>query len=286
MNFDKMLDYLEITEQAFTLERGGKTILVGHPDCVRVYERRRIVAIMERKYGYKPVQAADANLQLRCYLVLVATEYPADLYYGCLTQPRVSSKPNIVRYTPRDIVQARREIEAYYDACFADGAPRNPSPEGCEYCTAQAICKEFISWAFSVRKAEHLPAAQWSDADWSHFLTVRPLVETFCKERLEDAKLIKATNADRIPGWALRPGNETRSVDDLIAAWTALQDRMSAKEFSSCCDVSIGSLEKKVWEAANKTGKCSQRQAKEIVNALLAGVIQKTRNKPSLVKDE
>lgn len=282
------LDYLEITEQEFTLHRDGVPILVGHPDCVRVYSQRRIVAVMERKYGYKPVQPADANLQLRCYLVLVATEYPADFYYGCLTQPRVSSKPNIVRYTPSDIAQARREIEKYYDACFADGAPRIATPEGCEYCTAQAVCKEFISWAFSVRKAEHLPAAQWSDADWADFLTVRPFVEKFCKDRLEDAKLIKATNPDRIPGWALKPGNEVRTVTDLVAAWSALQTYMTPREFSEECEVSIGGLERLIWQKFQDNpalGKLSQKGAKALINEILSAVIEKRRNKPSLEKE-
>lgn len=282
------LDYMEITEQDFTLYRDGKPILVGHPDCVRIYEQRRIVAVMERKYGYKRVQSVDANLQLRCYMVLVATEYPADLYYGCLTQPRVSSKPNIVRYRPADIDQARKEIEAYYDACFADDAPRNPSPEACEHCTAQAVCKEFMSWAFSVQKAEHLPAAQWSDADWAHFLTVRPLVEKFCKDRLEDAKLIKRTHPDRIPGWSLKPGAEVRTVTDLVAAWTALQGYMSAKEFSEQCDVSIGGLEKLIWQKFQdnpQLGKLSQKGARALINQLLEAVIEKRRNRPSLEKE-
>src|SRR6185436_11999452 len=126
--------------------------------------------------------------------------------FGCLVQPRVSSRPCIVQYTPADIVKSRAEIEAIYDACFAPDAPRRPSPQGCEYCSAQAICPEFKTWAFAVEKAAHLPSAQWSDETWDEFLTKRPLVEKFCKERLEDAKRIKAADPDRFPGWNLKPG--------------------------------------------------------------------------------
>lgn len=282
------LDYLEITEQDFTLHRDGKPIMVGHPDSVRVYESRRIVAVMERKFGYKMVQSADANLQLRAYLVLAAGEYPADLYYGCLTQPRVSSQPHIVRYTPADIVMARREIELIYDACFASNPPRKATPEGCLHCAAQAVCEEFISWAFSIRKAAHLPAAQWTDEQWDHFLTLRPVVEKFCKERLEDAKIIKQANPERLPGWSLKPGNEVRTVTDLVAAWGALQTYMSPQEFSGECDVSITGLVKLIWQKYQDNpalGKLTQKGANALINEILASVIEKKRNKPSLEKE-
>lgn len=284
-----MLDYLEITEQEFTLERDGKPFLKGTPDSVRVYESRRIVAVCERKFGRKVVQAADANLQLRCYLVLVAEQYPAHRYFACLTQPRVSSKPQMVFYGPSEIDQARQEIFDTYDACFAPDAQRRTSREGCEFCTAHAVCPEYIAWISAVRKAEHLPTAQWSDAQMEDFLTVRPLVEKFCRERLEDIKLIKAANPERLPGWSLKPGANVRTVSDLVQAWSALQTYMTAKEFSGECDVSVTGLERLLYEKFRDNpslGKKSQREVKALLNKLLDGILALRQNKPSLVKDE
>ncbi len=282
------LDYLEITEQPFTLHRDGKPIMVGTPDSVRVYESRRIVCVFERKFGYKEVQAADANLQLRCYLTLVAEEYPADRYFGCLSQPRVSSKPQIVFYGPAEIEKARQEIFAIHDSCYAENAPRTPSPEACTYCTAQAICPEFAQWRNAVTKSEHLPTNQWSDEMMEDFLMRRTLVEKFCKDRMEDIKLIKQANPDRLPGWSLVPGNSVRTVTDLVAAWSALQSHMSAREFSDACDISIGALEKILWQRSQGDtvrGKLSQAQARALLNDLLKGLIELRRNKPSLEKE-
>jgi len=279
-------NHVEFTEREFALHRGGRKILVGHPDSVLVFQDR--VAVRERKFGFKKVTDADANLQLRAYLVLVASEFPADAYFGCLIQPRVSSRPCIVQYTPADIVKARAEIELIYDACFAPDAPRRPSPQGCEYCTAQAICPEFKTWAFAVEKSAHLPSAQWSDETWDEFLTKRPIVEKFCKQRLEDAKLIKAANPDRLPGWNLKPGAEIRTISDLVQAWAALQSHMSAIDFSGACDVSIGALEKVIWQKHQddpSLGKLTQKGAKALVNDLLKDVLEKRRNKPSLEKE-
>lgn len=284
-----MQDYLEYIEHEFVLHRNGKPILVGHPDCVRVYERQSVVAVMERKFGFKEVQSADANLQLRAYIVLVASVHPASDYFGCLVQPRISSRPCIVHYTTADIVQARLEIETIYDSCFAPEAPRRPSPDGCEHCDAKAICPEFKSWAFALERVQHLPSAQWSDETWSEFLVKRPIVEKFLKERLEDAKIIKVANPDRLPGWSLKPGAAVRKVTDLVAAWSALQSHMTALEFSAQCDISLSGIEEMIWQKHRddpSLGKLSQKAAKALVNQILASVLETKRNKPSLVKDE
>ncbi len=283
------LDYLELTEEEFSLGRNGKTILKGTPDSVLVYQSRRTVAVKERKYGFKAVQSADANLQLRSYLVLVAEAHPADAYYGCLVQPRISSRPHIVHYTMADIVSAKQEIEAIYAACFAPHPPRAPSPAGCEFCKAQAVCDEFKSWAFAITKSQHLPSAQWSDETWSEFLTKRPVVEKFLKERLEDAKLIKQANPERLPGWRLKDGNEVRTVEDIVGAFGAMQSHLTAQEFSSACTMALGDIEELVWKKHKDNpalGKLSQKDARRLVDSILASFITKKRNKPSLVKDE
>lgn len=282
-------DYIEIVEQEFSLQRDGVTILRGHPDCVRVYESRRLVTVNERKYGYKEVQSADANLQLRCYLTLVAEVYPADVYYGCLVQPRVSSKPQIVRYTPDDIAVAKREIFAIHDACIAGTAPRRASNEACVYCEAQTVCPEFKTWAMAVTKAARLPVAQWSDADMDLFLSRRSLLEKFLKDVHEQIKQIKAADPERLPGWKLKPGANVRTVEDIVGAFGAMQSHLTAQEFSSACTLALGDVEKLVWKKHQDNpalGKLSQKDAKRLVDSVLASFIAKRRNKPSLEKDE
>lgn len=282
------MDYLELIEQEFSFRWNGEVLFVGHPDRVRIYQNRKLAICSEYKFGFKEVQPADANIQLRCYLAMISEEYPVDDYYGAIYQPRISSKPIAVHYTRQDIEKARLEIKAIFDACFASDAPRRPSPQGCEYCRAQAICPEFKTWAFAVEKSAHLPSAQWSDETWDEFLTKRPIVEKFCKQRLEDAKLIKAANPDRLPGWNLKPGAEIRTISDLVKAWSALQSHMSAIEFSGECDVSIGGLEKLIWQKHQddpSLGKLTQKGVKALVNDLLKDVLELKRNRPSLEKE-
>src|SRR6185436_19272976 len=107
-------------------------------------------------------------------------------------------------------------------------------------------------------------------------------------ERLEDAKRIKAADPDRFPGWNLKPGAEIRTISDLVAAWSALQSHMSAMEFSGECDVSIGGLEKVIWQKHQddpSLGKLTQKGVKALVNDLLKDVLSVKRNRPSLEKE-
>jgi hypothetical protein len=286
-----MTDYQELTEREFVLHRNGKAILVGHPDCVRVYRRPSVVAVMERKMGFKVVTSADANLQLRCYIVLVASEFPAVAYYGCLTQPRVSSKPQIVHYTPADVVKARAEIEADYDACYVPDAPRRASSEACEHCAARLSqsCPEHISWVNAVQTVGRLPVSAWTDQQMDLFESRRAAAIKFIDDVHEQIKQIKAANPERLPGWELRPGAEVRTCEDLVAAWIALQSHLTAREFSDACTMSLGAIEETIWRKHRENpalGKLSQKEAKRLVNDALASVLIKRRNKPSLVKDE
>jgi hypothetical protein len=252
---------------------------------------------MERKFGFKEVQSADANLQLRAYLVLVASEFPADAYYGCLVQPRISSKPHIVQYTRADIVKARAEIETYYDACHAPDAPRRASAEACEHCAARLSqsCPEHISWINAVQTVGRLPVSAWTDQQMEIFESRRAAAIKFIDDVHEQIKQIKAANPERLPGWILRPGAEVRNVTDVVKTWSILESLLTeacgseaAKKFSSCCDISIGALEDLIYDLRKNdpARKLSQKEVRRLVNQLLAEVIEKKRNKPSLVKDE
>lgn len=282
------LDYFEIVETEFVYHRDGKPLFSGTPDRVRIYPTRGLAICSDYKFGFKVVQSVDANMQLRAYLAMISEEYPVANYYGAIFQPRVSAKPNIVRYSHADVLKARAEIEAVWDACFAKEPPRHASNEACEWCEAKTICPEHKAWIGEIEKVRHLPVAQWTDEQMNLFETRRSAALKFIEEAHEQIKLIKATDPDRLPGWNLKPGASVRTVSDLVAAWGSLQSHMSAREFSEACDVSIGALERILWQRSQGDivrGKLSQKQAKALLNDLLKGLIELKRNKPSLEKE-
>ncbi len=284
-----MLDYLEIVEQEFTYHRDGKLLFTGHPDRVRIYPAKSIAICSDWKYGFKPVQSADANMQLRCYISMIFEEHPVDNYYGAIFQPRISSRPHSVHYTREEVLKARAEIESLYDACFAENAPRRASNEACEYCEAKTICAEHIAWVGAVQTVGRLPVSSWSDAQMSIFEERRSAALKFIDDVHEQIKLIKLANPERLPGWRLKDGNEVRTVEDIVGAFGAMQSHLTAQEFSSACTMALGDIEELVWKKHKDNpalGKLSQKDARRLVDSILASFITKKRNKPSLLKDE
>lgn len=288
-------DCIRHTEAKFSFIRDGEVLLTGTPDSVLVFKQPSCAIVYERKFGFKIVQAADANLQLRSYLVMVSDVYPAERYFGCLMQPRVSSKPMNVEYTPADIIKARAEIETTWDACHAPNAPRRASNEACTFCDAKALCPEHKAWVGEIETARHLPVAQWTDAQMEIFEERRTAALKFIEDVHEQIKQIKAADPERLPGYRLKDGAEVRHCTDLVAAWGALEflltqaaGKDAATKFSACCSLKIGDLEDLLWELRkdDPEKKISQKEARRMVNQLLSDVIEKKRNKPSLVKDE
>lgn len=290
--FTKLTNCVRHTETEFQFIRDGRVLFTGTPDSVLVSKKPSVALVSDRKLGFKEVQHADANLQLRAYLVMVADVYPADAYYGIITQPRISSKPFIVEYTTADIVKARAEIEAVCDACYAPDAPRRASNEACNFCDAKALCQQHKAWIGEIEKVRHLPVAQWTDRQMEIFEERRSAALKFIEDVHEQIKQIKAADPDRLPGYRLKDGAEVRHCTDLVAAWGALEflltqaaGKEAAKKFSACCSLAIGDLEDLLWNLRKddpKT-KISQKEARRMVNQLLADVLEKRRNKPSLV---
>jgi len=285
-----MTDAIHHSEVEFQLIRGDKPILRGTPDGVWVLPNAALIA--ERKFGFKPVQGADANLQLRCYITMVADVYPKEHYFGILCQPRISFKPHTVYYRRQDIERAREEIYAIYDACFAPDAPRRASVEGCQYCTAKAVCPEFREWIGDIERIRSSPVSTWTDAQMEMFETRRTMAQKFIEDTHKAIVAIKAANPERLPNFRLKEGASVRTVSDLIGAWTALapvigNDQKAAESFSSCCEISIGALENLIWQQRKDTDRpISQKDAKRLVNEFLGGLSELRRNRPSLVKDE
>lgn len=221
------------------------------------------------------------------FLEIVKQQMKPGWGYGAIIQPRIANKPFIVAYSPKDLEASRREIITLWLAAHEPHAKRFASADACRYCRATAICEEHKTWIMAVEKIAHLPAYSWTPDQWDLFLTRESALSRFIDERREEAKAIKAAEPDRIPGWELQDGNERRVVASVVEAWQRLEGKLSAGEFSECCDLSLGALEKAIWQSRRDgPDKLSQKAVKQLVNQALDEIITKKRNKPSLVKTD
>lgn len=287
------LGFMELREQTFsfasTAEGQGPAILFsGTADHVRIYADNHLCIISDLKMGRKEVQAAALNLQLRGYVAAVHQEMPTvQDFYGLILQPRLSSKPFAVHYTADDVAKAGEEILLMWHNCHKPNADRIASSDGCAFCTAKAICPEFQKWIGAVESVRHLPVAQWTDEQMDAFESRRTEAEKFIKDAHEQIKAIKAACPERLPGWTFEPGNQVRVVTDAIKAWSALQGHMSAGDFSDACKVSVGNLERAIWQAHQDNPllpKLSQKECKKLVTESLKDCVELRQNEPSLVR--
>lgn len=209
--------------------------------------------------------------------------------YALIIQPRLRIKQYIAEYTKEDIAKAKVEILSIWDRARTENAQRVASAEACQFCKAKAICQEYQEWAFAVAKFKEQPMGRWSAEQWDVFLTRRSELSRYLEEAYDFAKKLKAMNPEALPGWQLKEGNAVRVVSDIVGAWQELTSRslVTAKQFNGCVQLSLGDLERIIWEAARDTeSKLTQKAAKELVNTVLKGAIETRRNKPSLVKEK
>lgn len=122
----------------------------GHPDVARRYLEKSLTAILDYKFGYKIVERAELNLQLRCYASMVepsdlATLQKPETVVVAIVQPRLSYSERITmaKYTRSDIEQAQQQIRSILEASEHPDAPLVAGEEQCRYCKAKLICSAY-----------------------------------------------------------------------------------------------------------------------------------------------
>jgi hypothetical protein len=207
-------------------------------------------------------------------------------FYGAIIQPRVKKQADAAIYTADDIVKSKTEIEGIWDAANEPGAKRVACADACKFCPCKALCPEYRDWVMPPPSLLHrLPVARWTDEQMDLFESKRGELQKFIDDVHEQIKAIKAAQPERLPGWELKDGANVRTVNDLPAAWVALSDLITAKQFSDSCDISLGAIEKIIWdERKNGSNKLTQKEAKALVNVRLGQIIELRQKAPSLVR--
>lgn len=101
------------------------------------------VAIVDYKFGRKPVESAETNIQMLAYAVLLWLRWPDKQRYAvAVIQPRV---PEDLRfsagsYTPEELEQAYRMLIGIIEEANIPDQPRSASYHACEYCRALHVC--------------------------------------------------------------------------------------------------------------------------------------------------
>lgn len=272
-------------ETEWWYQRDGKGMFAMHPDVVLVWPK--VVIVFDSKFGRELVPVPSNNWQLKTYLCGAAQWFNAEVFYGAITQPRVSKTIQSTRYTRDDIEIARGEINAAWDAAHKPDAPRRPSLEACWYCKgfSLGVCPDARTLALS-------PARPLLSADSPETTLARmhpderaKLLEAFALCRKLDknftaaAKELVARDPNYIPGWKLVPGGERQTVTDALTLFNRLtMIGVTADEFIQVCTTPKGKLENLVRQQTKLKG----RELDIAMDLLLKGVVDRTPISPSL----
>jgi len=269
-------------ENRLWLEIGGQKFCSGQYDRLAICEDGTVV-VVDFKTGYKEVEAATSNLQLRWLAVLVNQAYqPRGNIVAAIIAPNNFGRPvTAVTYSKEHIALAEQEMLSILTKSQEPNAPANPGPTQCTYCKAKPVCNEYQQWVRSVlpAKAAELPVEKyWTPEQWVSFFTVLPQAEKGLSDRKEQARKLLTDNPNAIPGLVLKPSGSIRQVSDVNQAYLRLQKTLTAPQFIECCSVSIPDLERAYKNARGVTAK----QAKTDLESVLSGLVESKEKKPSV----
>jgi hypothetical protein len=261
--------------------------LTGTPDRVHWWHERDNALILDLKSGFKVVERAELNLQLRGYALLVGDALEAKHVYVSILQPRLglpSDRISLAHYEQSDIRRSRDQIYKIIDDSERPDAPLIAGEEQCQFCRAKLICPAF-------RKKMTLPVAKFkSDIELS-----KAAREAWILERIKlcsDDELEQLREAIKLASFIEEPANdearerikagrfekfylgkegEVRSITNVgkAIAMLALSRVASREQVFDICDLPLHKLE---TDYRKRNGGTWQ-EARDKINKVLASVI-------------
>lgn len=276
-------------EKELWVHRDGKPEISGHCDRWRRYPALRLVVILDDKFGYKPVEPAALNPQLRCYAVAAVDEWP-DTERVCvaISQPRMTyfERCTLALYESAEIEASRKELLAILDASREPDAPLHAGESQCRYCLAKAGCPEFARQLAPLDQGESVLSTlgQLTPAQRDSLITACKFAD-YIKEAVYDhEREVVAAGGESF--YTLGKATEMRNITSArrAVALLSLRGDLTRDEAIDCCEPSVGAIEEKVRLNRMKTGKCTWKEAKDIVNETLEPVLERKAKRPSLTR--
>jgi len=284
--------YIEKREVAM---EWGDGLVTGHPDLIRIYTELDTSIVIDDKFGWTRVPAADVNLQLRCYAIMA----PTKIVYAAIAQPRLqlNDRITIARYDEEAKAQARAQIVEILRASEAEDGPLVPGEEQCRYCLARSFCpalREAVTKALilfeqaaspELSKAASLDRvddrlAQASDSDLGRLFAACALAR-LVSPPLGDEIRRRIQKGGMMEGWELGKEVEVRTIPSARRAISllVLNGVLTREQILERCDLSIGEVEQEYRKQTGSTAKA----AKEEINRILADAIEIEKRKPRII---
>lgn len=276
-------------EKRLVFRDGNTFVFPGTCDLLRIY-KRDVLAINDLKYGYQEVTSADNNLQMAAYSAMAEDDYPSEMVYCAITQPRgeYGRRITMAAYTRGQLVKVREQILEIVELTKADDAPLNPSPIACRNCRAKEICTAYRDTFSIVVQTGVDSMLALPDEQFAQIGDAIKLAAMLGKEWNDEAR--RRIEAGELKGWHLKNTGSTSSLNDIRVAYGRFagkyQDRFDSPgdcsiAFMACLEPRWGRLDN-LFAQLEKVG---EKKARKSMEDLFRGLIEKEEKSKSPVRD-
>lgn len=258
------------------------------------------VFLNDTKFGYKKVERAELNLQLRAYAVLVSEYMTVGNVFVSITQPRLSydERITLAEYNADDIAASRVEIAEILKASADPKAKLVPGDEQCRYCKAKLICSAYQKTltvpVLALRGKQELSktaretylaerVSKVTDAQLEKIRLACSMADMVRSVATDEAR--KRITAGGFTNYKLGKASEVREIVDVPRAISLLEiSGISTREqLLELCSLPLGKdgVEEKYREA---NPGMTWDQARDKINKVLSSVIEKHVQKEKVLR--
>jgi hypothetical protein len=247
----------------------------GTADLVMVSAKGTVADLIDFKFGRNPVADAEENVQMQCYALGVLEKLPdVQAVNVHILLPR-RDEVSTARYTRADEFRLRLRIETIIARASLPEPELRPT-DGCLYCRKKATCAALHNDALKLASGysdelvlpeEVRPSHITDPSVMARALQVARVMEKWCESVRHHALKMRLSGVE-IPRHELRTRSGNRKINDALAAWGVVRDRVEPDLFIACCDVSLTKLEDAVAANAPRGGKAKAKH--ELCEALAA----------------
>lgn len=260
----------------------NEKVISGHCDLWRYWPTSKLLAINDKKFGYKVVTPAVANLQLRSYAVAGSQRWDSEHVVTGVIQPRLpfEERLTMAAYSRDDIGKSLDELTWILQAARQPNAPLVAGEEQCRYCKAKMLCPAYKEKYQAVAIAKERTIEECNDDQLDQILTAIAFAHHIEDQARDEARRRVADG--RMPNYKLGKESEKRTVVDVRRAMMNLTLRgdISKSDVQGALSMSLGPVEEKV----RLRKKCTWKEARDIVDETLTGCIETKTTKPSLLR--
>ena len=246
----------------------------GTADLIALWGDKAFIG--DAKFGRTRVTQAKDNLQGWAYAVGLFEKHSELKEIAVMfVQPRLDMVTSHTFNRAKDFLRLKNRIDVIISEAKAARKSKKknfykPNETSCLYCGQRAVCPAVSKLVIPVAKSidETLeksipkliePSQLKTPALRSKGEVTRRILEKWCEavkkwcDAVKEHNVSAAVSGEEVPGYSIKYRKNPRKILSIDAAYEAVKEKMSRKEFEELCSVSISALVEKLLAKADET---------------------------------